>query len=152
MVEIFNSSVGCAVQATGNIKWYQIVISSIQLLTFPVAYVLFSMGMRPYAALVTMVTLSVIAVLVRLYYIKHLLMINPREYFIQVLLRCAFIALLALAVPAIILINMETSLLRFLAITVFSTLSTAAIVYMLGVSESERFFLKGIVCKVFCRT
>ena len=151
MVEIFNSSVGCAVQATGNIKWYQIVISSIQLLTFPVAYVLFSMGMRPYAALVTMVTLSVIAVLVRLYYIKHLLMINPREYFIQVLLRCAFIALLALAVPAIILINMETSLLRFLAITVFSTLSTAAIVYMLGVSESERFFLKGIVCKVFCR-
>ena len=151
MVEIFNNSVGCAVQATGNIKWYQIVIGSIQLLTFPVAYLLYSFGMPPYAALMTMVALGIIAILVRLYFIKHLLKISPIEYLTGVLLKCGLIAALAVIVPAFLVYQMEDSLVRFLSIAVCCTLSTTIIIFLLGVSKSERVFLKNVVLKVLRR-
>lgn len=148
MIEIFNQSVGCAVQATGKIRYYQIVISGIQLFTLPFTWFIYEMGMPPYSALIIMNILGLTAVIARLYFIQNLLQISALEYFKEVLFKCAYISILTSVVPYVIRHNFEPSLVRFVILTVGSSLSSAFIIMTFGVSRGERTFILNAVRKI----
>ncbi len=70
-----------ALQATGNIKVFQIGISIIMLAELPAAYVLLKMGYPPYSAMCPSLVTYTIAVFFRLYLLKHLVPVYDYKYY-----------------------------------------------------------------------
>jgi hypothetical protein len=104
--------------------------------------------MPPYAALSTMVTLGFIAVILRLYFIKKLLNIPPKEYLLEVLVRCFFVAGVALIVPYVITAFYEESVKRLVFTFLLSTVFSGIVIYTAGINNEEKKFVKKAVLKV----
>lgn len=151
MVETFTYSIGCAVQATGNIKYYQLIISGINMMNFPISFLLYHWGCLPYTALIVSICISAITVLTRLYFIKTLLHISPREYLIKVLARCLVVALIALPLPYLLYIHMNAGWSRFIALSVVIVIVNSFTIYMLGLTTNERVFVKNVIKKTIQR-
>ena len=147
LVEVFTFTIGCAIQATGNIRNYQLIISGINMLNFPVSFTLFKLGLPPYTALSASIVISTITVLMRLYFIKHLLNISPYEYFFKVLLKSFSVALLCLIIPTIIYIIMQDDIFRFFVLCIGTWISNFLIIYLIGIDDSEKKFLKQLLTK-----
>lgn len=151
MLEVFNHPVQVAVGATGQIKWYQIVICTFYLIGFPLAFFAYSLGAPPYSVYVLYLMLSFFAVTARLYFIEHLLHISAQEYLFSVMGRCALVALLALGVPLIFDSLLADSFPRFVFMCLICTLSSSVIIYSLGMDNTERSFVKNAIQRIFSR-
>ena len=60
-----------AIQATGDIKWFQIGVAIIMVLELPIAYVLLKMGYAPYWAMLPAIFTNIAGVLFRLYLLSN---------------------------------------------------------------------------------
>lgn len=84
---VYQYSVGImsAIQATGNIRNYQIVMCMIILFNIPVSYFLLLKKCPVFYVTAAFVVLEIISLLVRLKMAKKIVKIDPKEYFIQVI-------------------------------------------------------------------
>lgn len=145
MVETFTYTIGCAVQATGNIKYYQLIISGITLMNFPIAYVFYKLGCPPYTALAVSIGISAITLVSRLYFMKKLLYMQPMEYVKKVFGHTFPIALISSTVPILICLNMSDGIVRFFIVVFMSTIMNVVCIWFLGMNVKERTFAKGVV-------
>lgn len=133
LIEITNAGIPAAVQATGKIKYFQIILSSITLLALPVAFILFKLGYEPYwMALVFTMTASINIVL-RQILLKKLIQFDT-AYFISNAYIPMIIVCLAIAPLWIVKINMAVPLLTILISIVWLLL----VIYFLGIKRNER--------------
>ena len=145
MVETFTYTIGCAVPATGNIKYYQLIISGITLMNFPIAYVFYKLGCPPYTALAVSIGISAITLVSRLYFMKKLLYMQPMEYVKKVFGHTFPIALISSTVPILICLNMSDGIVRFFIVVFMSTIMNVICIWFLGMNVKERTFAKGVV-------
>lgn len=151
MTETFIYTMSSAVQATGRIKIYQLVISGITLLNFPISFILFKLGMPPFAALTVSIGVSTITLFCRLYFLKSLLNIQPWDYIKNVFLRCLIVALLALPVPYIIASTIPDCLTRLIIITFAIFTINSILVLALGMDKGERNYIFNICRKFYMK-
>lgn len=156
IVEIFNPSIGCAVQATGRIKSYQVVVSSVTLMNFPITLILFKLGFPPYAALSISIGIAVITLFIRLNYLNKLLGIKIRDYIKSVMYPCSLVGLLSLVTPVLIYKGMDDGFIRLLTMFLANTIVSVLIIMWLGLKQNERAFLlnysKGAYYRIFRHT
>lgn len=145
MVETFTYTIGCAVQATGNIKYYQLVISGMTLMNFPIAYVFYRLGYPPYTALAVSIGISSVTLITRLYFLKSLLQMQPIEYVKKVFVHTFPIALLSSVVPILICMNMTDGIIRFFVVAIASSVMNVICIWFLGMDVNERVFAKNVV-------
>ncbi|MCD4679056.1 MAG: hypothetical protein K8S00_01590, partial [Bacteroidales bacterium] len=93
LIEVTSSGIPAAVHATGRIKWFQIILSIISLLSLPAAYVLFMLGYPPYYILVTYIVSSIVMVIVQLFLLKRLLKFNVKEFLKKTFLRIFYVTI-----------------------------------------------------------
>lgn len=148
MVETFTYSIGCAVNATGKIRNYQLVICSVMLLIFPITWGCFKFGAPPYYGLVVYLFTSVIALMLRFHFMKTLLGISPIEYTKKVYLHTTLVGVIALILPSIVYLNMESGWVRFMVICVTTEISNVILIWLLGLDKSERNFVKLMLRKI----
>lgn len=141
MIETFTYSIGCAIQATGTIKNYQLVISSITLLNFPLSYILFKFHFPPPTALSISIIISIITLISRLYFMKIQLGIQPIDYIKNVFIRCIVVALLAIPIPYLIYNNMEEGNIRLITIITIIFIVNTLLIITLGMDNNERKFI-----------
>lgn len=149
MVETFTYSIGCAVNATGRVKYYQIVICSIMLLIFPIAWVLFRLGLPPYYGLVVYLITSIIALIARFYFMKKLLNISPFEYTKKVYLHTVLVSLLSIIIPMTIYYTMSDGWFRFIVVCLAVEFANILVIWIIGLDKSERAFLIRTINKLF---
>ena len=142
MVDTFTYSIGCAVQATGNIRNYQLVVSGIALLIFPLSWILFKIGFPVYTGLLVYLACSMVALIVRLYFIKNLLSISPKEYITNVFVRTFIVTILSCVVPLFVYFCLEESGVRCLITIVVIELVSLSMIWLFGIDKRERMFLK----------
>ena len=147
LVEVFNPTIASAVKATGRIKWYQIIISLVLLFVVPVSYLMFYLGYKPETAVVVSIILTSIGNIIRLYFLKILLGISPSEYIREVVLRCLLVGIASFVFPVIIANCMQDGLGRLLTICIISTITTALLVLIFGLTSQERSFFMNAVLK-----
>lgn len=84
---IYQYSVGLmsSIQATGNIRNYQTTIGTILLLNIPFAFVIFELGYPVYYITISFIIIEIISLFVRLYFAKHVVGVNIRDFLMQVL-------------------------------------------------------------------
>lgn len=148
MIDTFTFSIGCAVQATGNVKNYQLVVSGIALLIFPISWVLFKCGYPLYWGLIIYMICSILSLLSRLYFIETLLHIRVVDYCKNVFFRTSLSSFLCLIYPIIVCNCMVDSTIRCITIVLGCVIFSLIIIWFIGLNQSERNFFRELIIRL----
>lgn len=135
--------------ATGNIKHYQIVASSISITPFFFSAILFAFGFPAVTAFVTYFLAYFVLIFVRVFLVDEIVKIPKRFYFKDVVWRLTYVSFIALLIPALIRLLMGESILRLIIICGISAITASISIYCLGLHKGEQdFFVSFIKSKL----
>ncbi len=85
LVDSLNLPMTAAALATGKIRKYEMLLSTITLLNIPISYFVLKLGAPPYAAMLVSILLASVCVLVRAYLLKGMIQFPVKPYFAMAL-------------------------------------------------------------------
>lgn len=127
-----------AAQATGRIKWYQIIIGGTQLLNLPISYLFLLRGAPPQSTMYVAIAISILCLFLRLFILESLLKLSFNDYIINVLFRVLLVIIFAGLPPYAIHISMEESFMRLILVVICSCFSSSIAILFLGFNKNER--------------
>lgn len=135
---VLGNSMVTAIFATGKIRNYQIWVTIVGGLVFPFTWIAYFFDMPPYSTYIIYIIMFSLAIYVRVYYSKKLVGMSPKLYWDKVMLRVLPVMALSFILPLPLHSIMEAGLVRIVAVTTISMLSTTIIVSLIGLSSHER--------------
>lgn len=153
LIESLFSSLGgpmiTSLMATGNIKWYQIVVGSSLLFIVPIAYLFLKVGYSIETALIVSAIFILFGDVLRVIFCKRQLGLSLRFYGMKVVLPILIVTTLSFILPVVIHYNLSEGWGRLILSTVVSCLIVAVLTYTIGLTTTERnFIITGIVSKI----
>lgn len=150
LIYSLSNSITTALQATGDIKWFQIGVSIILLLELPAAYVILKLGYPPYFALLPSIVTNSIALIFRFYLLKKQIpSYSQKKYYIQTILKCLVLFFLYFAPSYFTKLFLPEGFWG-LCISGISTMAIMTIViYFLGIDNNERQMLINFIKSKF---
>ena len=135
LLEVFNNPLVTAIQANGNIRNYQLIVSVVNLLNIPISYVLLKMGYPPETVLYVTIGLVIINFIPRLLLCKKIVSLSIRRFLTEVMLK-----VLLCSCFAVVLIEClkKTTQLHSLIFMVVELMISILVAIFVGVSRSER--------------
>jgi len=150
LLETLSYSAGATIQATGKIKWYQIIIGSIVILNFPITYFALYVGLPPYTSIIIAICLTIISLFVRIFLMQRLIIFfDLKGYCINVFLNCFIVSLAAVSLPLLINYFYIGNIDKLILILCTSVLSTFASIWLIGLSGTERVFFNDFLKRRF---
>ena len=136
--------------SSGKIKWFTILVSAVNLLIVPVAYVFFKLGYSPESSMVVSLILTVLAQIVRLFVVRKLAPMPIKEYLIMVVLPTMGYSILVPILPIIVVNYLpDQSLIRLLIVTFLCVLSSLGLAWVIGLTRYEKQFILSKIKKIF---
>lgn len=142
MVETFTYSIGCAINATGEIRNYQLVICGIMLTIFPVTWLVFKLGALPYFGLVVYLATSITALISRFYFMDKLLNIHAKDYIKNVYKHTILVSFMSIIIPIIVYHLLPEGWSRFIIMLLVVELSNAICIWLFGLTPHDRQLVK----------
>lgn len=149
LMMLLGNSMLTAISATGNIKRYQLWVTIVGCLVFPLTWVAFELGFPPEATYVIYIVIYFLLNFVRLYIAKGQLKFPACLYLKDVILRIVSVSIISFILPILFVNSIEQGFLRLCGTCVISLLSTSATIAVLGLEASER---KKIIVKIISIT
>jgi len=144
LISGLGNGLGAVVQATGKIKYFQIILSTTSLLSLPIAYVLFNIGFPPYSIIIVIITTTAINVVVWQILLKIIIDFNVRSFLKISYLKAFNIAILT--APLFFIHDLfPAGLARFFLFTFFSVCWLLLSIYFAGLEKREKEMLNQIV-------
>lgn len=129
--------------ATGNIKRYQIIVTTIGCLVFPFSWIAFQLGFQPEIAYVLYFIIYTVLLGVRLYLLKDMVKLPVMMYVREVLYRVLPVMIICFIIPMMIRFSMQEGWMRLILLCLVSTIVTAVVEYSIGLTKNERKFIVG---------
>ena len=148
MITLLGNTGYTACMATGNIKKYALVITSIGCLVFPFTWIVYVLGAPVETTYVVYIFIYIILNFVRLRIMKGLTGMPPLMFIKDVFLRIIIVTPCCLVLPSIVVSMMDESILRLLITILVSEISSLFAIYFLGLEKSERFYIYQIIEKI----
>ena len=133
-VESLATPITTIVHATGKMKKFQTICSTIILMIVPFAYIVLKLGAPPQAALYTSLVIVTIVHGVRLILLKEIITFSIRDYLKRVVTPCSIIVIASLVIPLLLYrINIHSIILILVSFVSASLLSFA-----IGLTRQEQ--------------
>lgn len=132
-----------AMQATGKVRNFQIIISLIMLANLPISYFILKLGAEPYSVMFVAIATSVVGLIARLQLLKALIPFSLCNYMKSVILRCASVCLLAGYISFYISELITDDFTGLLKMCILSLLISFLLISFLGLEKQERKFIVG---------
>nr|WP_321405961.1 lipopolysaccharide biosynthesis protein [uncultured Carboxylicivirga sp.] len=145
LFEAYNNPLVQAIQASGKIKWYQIIVSGVVLLNLPISYFLYNQGFPPETAMIVSIILAIISLIPRVYFAQKLADISCMEFLTKVLLKTIPIFILTWVVVNLLKNVLSQSFIRLCIVTVSSIIVSIILGYFIGLSTEEKKYVLSIV-------
>lgn len=129
--------------ATGKVKLYQGVVGGILLSILPLSYMALKLGGSPATVFIIHLCVGLIAFVVRLYIVRPMIQMAWSDYGMRVVVPCMSVALIASVFPVIMKWFMPGGALAFIMVCLSCLISVSLTIYVIGLSTSERNFIKG---------
>lgn len=127
--------------ATGNIKRYQVIVTTIGCLVFPFSWIAFKFGYPPEISYILYFIIYTILLGVRLYLLKDMVKLSVMMYVRDVLYRVLPVMGISFIIPMIIRFSMQEGWKRLVLLCVVSTIVTAIVEFRIGLTKKERAFI-----------
>jgi len=136
------------VQASGKIKWFQIINSTLELMCIPISYFLFYLGYAPYTIIVVYIISTVVCNIITFTLMRRLLKVDVKGYIKLVYIRVGAVLICAMLYAlCYYFIPFNTIAQRLLGM-VLSAISIAIIVYFVGMNPTERNVVNRLLSRV----
>lgn len=129
-------------QASGRIKAYQLTVGGIQMLNFPLAYVLLSCRFSPDSVYVLAIVLSQACLAGRLVILHHTLGLPVRQFLAEVYLRIIAVTICSMAAAAALTCIPQSSASVHISKIALMLMLSAAACYAAGCDRNERAFIR----------
>ena len=137
---------GKAIDATGNIKWFQISVSVVMLLDIPVCYLILMMGVEPYLALIGSMMVSMAGMCVRIIIVKRRFpAFSVFGYLRDVLFKCLLAAAMSYFICRFVNSFIPEGFFGLIAACLVILLITAANFFILALDKEDKAIIKDIV-------
>lgn len=130
-----------AAQASGKIKLYQTVVGGLLLLILPVSYLFLKLGFPPQATLYISITVSVIALYIRLLILRNLVEIKVKDFFQKVLVKSFIVGGFSILIPLFFCFQIDDSIIRFFVVIFSAIISALISIVLLGLNQNEKTFI-----------
>ena len=144
-----NMPISQTVQATGNVKHYQIIRSLLVASTLPIAWMALRLGASPPAVFWITIVISIINQPLSMAILHREFSYSYREYYKKVIVPCSLLTIITPIVPIAIHYLMPESIQRLIIVTMVSLFISVVFVYVLVLNKSEKEMIKLIVCGFF---
>ncbi len=141
-VSVFANPTSCIAYATGNIKNFSIIMSSVNLLIVPVAYFFLYLGYGPTSAMVVSLVITVIAQIIRLIVVSKISVFKVNDYFSYVILPVTVYSILTIILPILIKHHFIEGWLRLFVVLTTSMIISFGFIWLVGLNKVEKQFVK----------
>lgn len=138
LVIILGSTMVTLQFAHGNIKKYEIIMTTIGSIPFPTVWLLFKLGAPVHAAYWVFIISYWFLIFVRFWLVHESTGIPARMYFGGVILRCHAIGLVSTVLPVIFICFIPPSIIRLICTCVISIPTSCLFIYLWGIEKEER--------------
>lgn len=144
-VELFSTPLMYITQATGRIRNYFIIISSIMILIIPVSFLFLKLGFGPQNVLVITIVVNLILLYIRMIFVKRNTEFEVRQYAVQVIVKAFFIVVFLCFILGIVNL-LVSSWSRIVLAFLISPLLVGGVSYILLLSDNEKKVIIDYVC------
>ena len=127
-----------SVQATGKIKKYQILMSSLLILNFPISYICLKLGAFAYSIWIVRILVEIVVYVVRIYYLKGAIGINANRFIFVTSARMLVLFLLNLLISYGLYNYYNDTFISLLLLMFVSALMTSATSFLLCFTGDEK--------------
>ena len=146
LIDSLSFSLIKAVQATGRIKYYQIVLGTLTFMSLPLSYIALKYGGSPETVFIVLIIVTFSTLLTRMFFVKKLLEINPIDFMKYVLLPISIVTVLISFIGYILydylIVN---SFLALIGVSVLIGIISLIFAFFIGVNRREREVLLGYI-------
>ena len=143
------SSMLVAILATGNIRRYQISVTLIGSMVFPLSWFAYRTGFPASSTYMIFIVIYFLLNFVRLVVLKQLVDFPVFLFLRVVMLKLGLVSLCSFILPGVVFYGMAPSFMRLLLVVPLSLLSTCACIYLMGLESGERMFLRAKLSSFF---
>lgn len=141
LIETISNPLIVGAQATGKIKWYQIIIGSFIMLIMPIVWILYKNGYSAEALFYVLIINSFVALIFRLGFLSKMMDLSIVKYFKQVLLRVLIVSGLIYLILNLFTIRSAENIFELIYQSFGIGLITMFLVWMIGFTKGERLFI-----------
>ena len=146
LIYSLSNPITTALQATGNIKVFQIGISIILLLELPAAYIILKLGYPPDYSLLPAIVTNSIALVFRFHLLKKMIpSYSLKEYYINNVLRCLILFVICFIPCFYFKKILSDSFVGMSVSVVVSIIFIGIVVYLAGINTAERQMFIGYI-------
>ena len=128
--------------ATGDIRRYQIVVTMVGCMVFPLTWIAYALGAPAYTTYIIYAVIYFSLNAIRLAALKRLMEFPVKTYVNQVLPRMLFLSVAAFVAPGVLVLSMPPSFLRLLVVCAVSALWGLVCGYFIGLDRHERMYFQ----------
>lgn len=137
LIDSLSGPLWVSIQATGNMKYYQIFISTILILNLPLSQAALHYGFAPEVVYIIQIILCVVALVVRVILAHKYINMNVMYYIKEVLLRIIAVTILSSSF-SLLFINLCDGFWKLLLTFFINLVSLLCAVYFIGINNAER--------------
>lgn len=127
-----------ACQATGNIKRFSIVVTTVGFLVFPLTWLGFKLGLPVESTYMIYILVYICVSIANMLMTRWLLQFPLSMFLRKALLPMVSTTVLSAILPVLLCTHMQSSFIRFLVICIVSVLSTCVVIYIIGLTQGEK--------------
>lgn len=131
-----------AIMATGNIRRYQIVVTTVGCLVFPLTWIGFTLGFPAYTFYLIYAIIYFLLNFIRLSALERLMDFPVRYFYRSVFSRIGGCAILSFLLPSMVIYLVQPSFYRLLLVCTVSFPWSLFNIYFIGLEKEERIFFK----------
>ena len=147
LIDCISGPLVVGAQASGVIKWYQITIGSLIFLCLPVSYIALKCYNEPKLIFFIIIIVNLLSLFARLVFLKFLINLNIKSFFLNVFSKIVFVTLIILFVGKYFLIWTYSPLTNFIMNFILLTTINLISICFIGLNKNERVFLLSILKK-----
>ena len=152
LIEAINGPLWMSIQATGEIKNYQLIVSALIFMNLPLCIVAFKFGANPLCVLIIRLIVLFITTIWRVFYLSGKIQLPATKFFGQVLLWCGLIGLTAyfacIAICNTLILN---EIPAFFVSCTLSLCVSVLLIYIIGVNKAEKDYVTGLLKSKFSK-
>lgn len=149
IIEAIAAPLWMVMQATGNIKKYEIIVSCINFLNIPLTFIILSMDYSPVYVFIVQLLLIAILYVFRIGYVLTRINLPKKQYIFDVLLPIILISTITTSCVYIGFEKVEENLTRLISSSIVSTIITTLLFIFIGLSSDERKFIQRYFIKFY---
>ena len=142
LVDSMKYTLVASVHASGKVKLYQLTNGIVSLMTIPTAYVVLSLGYSPASALFVSLFISIVCHFIRLVVLRKIVMFPVGVFLKTVTFRMLVVFAISISLPYHLVCVMPETFMSFMCICLISVLFSLMVCYIIGMSVTEREFMK----------